>query len=52
MMRKLALAVGLAGRDWRHEFALSLCAVLALASMLAPLLVLVGVRNGVVDGMR
>ena len=52
MLRKLALALDLARRDWLHEAALSLCAVLALASMLAPLLVLVGVRNGVVAGMR
>ena len=52
MLRKLVLALALAGRDWRHEWALSLCAVVALVSMLAPLLVLWGVRNGVTNGMR
>ena len=52
MLRKLVIAVDLARRDWLREGALSLCAVLALASMLAPLLVLVGVKNGVVAGMR
>ncbi|MBO4369412.1 MAG: ABC transporter permease [Desulfovibrio sp.] len=47
-----SFALYLALRDWLHERTLSLCAVLALASMLAPLLVLQGVRNGVVDGLR
>ncbi|MCR4666330.1 MAG: FtsX-like permease family protein [Desulfovibrio sp.] len=46
------LSLFLALRDWLHERTLSLCAVLALASMLAPLLVLQGVRNGVLDGLR
>ena len=52
MLKKLCMAMGLAQRDWRYERGLSLCAVLALASMLAPLLVLHGVRNGVVASMR
>lgn len=45
-------AIVLAWRDWRHEFLLSLCALLALASMLAPLLILQGLKNGVITGMR
>ncbi len=52
MLNKVALAARLALQDWLHERTLSLCAVLALASMLAPLLVLQGVKNGVVGIMR
>lgn len=48
----VALIASLAARDWWHERLLSLCAVLALASMLAPLLVLHGVRVGLVDSLR
>lgn len=51
-MRHLKLITALAARDWWHERLLSLCAVLALASMLAPLLVLHGVRVGLVDSLR
>lgn len=46
------LAVRLAVADWLHEKSLSFCGVLALASMLAPLLVLEGVHNGVVQRLR
>lgn len=42
----------LAWKDWKHECLLSLCAVLALASMLAPILVLTGLKNGLLEGMR
>lgn len=42
----------LAWRDWKHEKLLSLCSVLALASMLSPILVLQGLKNGVIEGMR
>jgi putative ABC transport system permease protein len=37
--------------DYWHEKLLSICAVLALASVLTPLLVLLGVRSGVVETM-
>lgn len=47
-----AKAVYLAWRDWRHEALLSFCSVLALASMLAPILILQGLKNGVTAGMR
>lgn len=49
-MRKSAAY--LAFKDWMHEFALSLCAVLAVASIVTPLLILFGVRTGVIDHMR
>lgn len=42
----------LAMRDWLHEFRLSVCAVLALASMLTPLLILHGVHTGVISGLK
>ena len=51
-MQRLSMILRLAARDWLHERSLSLCAVLALASMLGPLLILQGVKNGVIDGMR
>lgn len=43
---KLALA------DWKHEIGLSVCGVVALAGMLAPLLVLHGVHSGVVARLK
>ena len=51
-MRRIGIAAWLACRDWLYELTLSVCAVLALASMLGPLLVLEGVKNGVINGMR
>lgn len=45
-------SICLAWRDWRFEFLLSFCGVIALASMLAPVLILLGLENGVIDGMR
>lgn len=52
MRGQLSMSVWLAWRDWKHEIFLSLCAVLALLSMLSPILVLIGLKNGVIDGMR
>lgn len=46
------LSIRLAITDWFHERSLSVCGVLALASMLAPLLILEGVHNGVVQRLR
>ncbi len=48
IVRSILLAL----RDLRYELSLSLCAVLALASMLTPLLVLHGVHTGVVERLR
>lgn len=48
----LRQAARLAWRDWLHEFGLSFCAVLALASILSPLLILHGVHMGVVERLR
>lgn len=43
--------LGLALRDFRHEWRLSACYVLALAAVLAPLLVLFGLKWGVIKTM-
>lgn len=52
MLEKCILAAILAFKDWRFEKSLSFCAVLALASMLTPLLSLLGLKNGVISTMR
>lgn len=51
-MRLAFLSARLAWKDWLFERSLSFCAVLALASMLAPLLVLHGVHMGVIERLR
>lgn len=48
-MNTLGHVAHLAWRDYAHEWRLSLCAVLALAAVLAPLLVLLGLKHGVVS---
>lgn len=52
MMNQASESMYLAWKDWKFEYLLSLCAVLALASMLTPLLVLQGLKNGIIEGMR
>ena len=52
MNMRLSIICGMALRDYWHERALSLCAVLALATVLAPLLILFGVRNGVISNLQ
>ena len=42
----------LAFKDWLYEFSMSVCAVLALASILAPIIVLHGIHTGVIEQMR
>lgn len=51
-MNPLRITCRLAVRDWMSERLLSLCAVLTLASVLAPLLVLFGIRFGLVATMQ
>ncbi|MDF9393502.1 MULTISPECIES: FtsX-like permease family protein [Methylococcus] len=48
-LRQLRLLAGLAGRDLRHEWRVTLCLALAIAAVLAPLLVLFGLKSGIVD---
>ena len=43
--------VWLAFRDYIHEWRMSSCFILALASVLAPMLLLFGLKFGIVTGM-
>ncbi|HYZ31829.1 MAG TPA: hypothetical protein VE684_06040, partial [Crenalkalicoccus sp.] len=49
---RAALVAGLALRDLLHERTLSLCSAVGLAAVLAPLIVLFGLKHGVVEGLR
>lgn len=49
--RQWSQAVRLATRDFAHEWRVSLCLVFALAAVLAPLLVLFGLKSGIVETM-
>ena len=51
-MRAFRQIFSLALADARHESLLTACAVLSLAAMLTPLLVLFGVRHGIVDTLQ
>ena len=51
-MRAILTAVKLAVLDWKHEARLSLCGVLALASIIVPLLILHGVHSGVISTLK
>lgn len=48
---RLGLMAGLAWHDYRGEWRLSACAVLALVAVLAPLLVLFGLKSGLVGSL-
>ena len=51
-MRRFGLSLRLALADLRAEPVMALCSLLAVAAVLAPLLVLDGLREGVVAGLR
>ena len=50
--RPLALIPGLAAAHLRHEWILTLCLVIALAAVLSPLLVLMGLKHGTIQTLR
>ena len=50
-MHGLKTIIRLSLRDYAHERLLTLCAVLSLAAILAPLLVLFGVKSGIINTM-
>lgn len=52
MTARIRLVLGLAVRDLLHERRLTLCSMIGLAAVLAPLIVLFGLKNGVVAGLR
>ena len=50
-MHGIGTVIRLSLRDYLHERLLSACAILGLAAVLAPLLVLFGVKNGIINTM-
>lgn len=52
LARDVMMIGSLAVADYRHESRLSLCLIAALAAVLAPLLVLFGLRYGIVSTLR
>jgi putative ABC transport system permease protein len=51
-MAEARLAIGLALADARHETRLSLATVIGIAAILAPLIVLAGLKSGIVSAIR
>ncbi len=50
--RALRLIPGIAAAHLRHEWILTLCLVIALAAVIAPLLVLLGLKHGTIETLR
>lgn len=50
--RPLRLIPALAAAHLRHEWILTLCLVIALAAVIAPLLVLLGLKHGTIETLR
>ena len=50
--RPLRLIPSLAAAHLRHEWILTLCLVIALAAVIAPLLVLLGLKHGTIETLR
>ena len=51
MVSTLSKAFRLASRDYLHEWQMSFCFVLALAAVLGPMMVLFGLKFGIVGAM-
>jgi putative ABC transport system permease protein len=51
LKRRFKLVAGLAFEDYRHEWVISGCAVLALSAVLIPLLVLFGLKYGIITNL-
>jgi len=47
-----SLLIGLSLRDLLHERTLALCSLIGLAAVLAPLIVLFGLKHGIIEGLR
>lgn len=52
MNRLLRIVPGLAVSDLRHEWILTLCLVLAVSAVVAPLLILMGLKHGTIATLR
>jgi putative ABC transport system permease protein len=50
-MHRLKTIIRLSLYDYVHERLLTICAVMGLAAILAPLLVLFGVKSGIINTM-
>lgn len=50
--RPARLVAALAAHSLRHEWILTLCLVIALAAVIAPLLVLLGLKHGTIETLR
>ena len=51
MFRNLLKVFGLSSRDYLHEWQMSVCFILGLAAVLGPMMVLFGLKFGIVGGM-
>ena len=51
MIRNLLRIFGLSSRDYLHEWQMSICFILGLAAVLGPMMVLFGLKFGIVGGM-
>ncbi len=52
MSGRVRLVASLALRDMLHERRLAICSLIGLAAVLAPLIVLFGLKHGVMEGLR
>ena len=52
MKRIVNIVSNLALSDLKHEWILSLCLIIALASVIAPLMILMGLKNGTIKTLR
>ena len=52
MTGRFRLVASLAMRDMLHERRLAICSLIGLAAVLAPLIVLFGLKHGVMEGLR
>lgn len=52
MKQRFGLMASLSMRDLVHESRLTLCSVTALAAVLTPLILLFGMKNGLIEGLR
>ena len=52
MTHRLRLVASLALRDMLHDRRLAICSLIGLAAVLAPLIVLFGLKHGVMQGLR
>ena len=52
MSRLVNIVPGLAASDLKHEWILTLCLVIAVAAVVAPLLILMGLKHGTISTLR